>query len=138
MGERHVPGEQLSAFLDDELDDDHATAVARHVTGCERCLGDLEGLRVTRAALRGLPRLQAPVLTTGVEPRRRPTRRARVAAMVCAVPVLLAGVAYAVGGDRSGEVVPPVEQFLVEHVARGGGAPVPPSVLAPPPADPAP
>jgi anti-sigma factor RsiW len=137
VGERHVPGGQLSAFLDDELDDDRATAVARHVAGCDRCLGDLEGLRITRAALRELPRLQAPVLATGAGRRRPPSRRARVAAVLCAVPVLLAGVAYAVGGDRSGEVVPPVDRFLVEHVARAGGAPVPPSVLAPP-AEPAP
>jgi anti-sigma factor RsiW len=132
MGERHVPGGQLSAFLDDELDDGLATAVARHVSGCDRCFGDLEGLRITRAALRGLPRLQAPVLATGSGPRRPPSRRARVAAVVCAAPLLLAGIAYAVGGERSGEVVPPVDRFLVEHVARAGGAPVPPSVLAPP------
>ncbi len=138
MGERHVPGEQLSAFLDDELHDGRAAAVARHVTGCERCFGDLQALQITRAALRGLPRLQAPVLATGGGPaRRRPSRRARFVAVACAVPVLLAGAAYVVGGDRAGEVVPPVERFLVEHVARAGGAPVPPSVLAPP-AEPAP
>jgi anti-sigma factor RsiW len=138
VGERHVPGAQLSAFLDDELDDDRATAVARHVTRCPRCFGHLEGLRTTRAALRGLPRLQAPVLTIGAAPRRGgPSRRARVVAVVCAVPVVLAGAAYAVGGDRAGEVVPPIDRFLVEHVARAGGAPVPPSVLAPP-SEPAP
>jgi anti-sigma factor RsiW len=138
VGERHVPGAQLSAFLDDELDDDRATTVARHVAGCDRCLGEFEGLRVTRAALRGLPRLQAPVLAVGAgQGRRRPSRRARLATVACAVPVLLAGAAYAVGGERSGEVVPPVERFIVEHVARAGGGPVPPSVLAPP-SDPAP
>lgn len=133
MGDRHVSGGELSAFLDDELRDERATAVARHVTGCERCFGDLQALRTTRAALRDLPRLQAPVLATGAPPaRRRPSRRVRVVAVLCALPVLAAGVAYAVGGDRAGEVVPPVERFLVEHVARAGGAPMPPSVLAPP------
>jgi anti-sigma factor RsiW len=137
MAERHVPGTQLSAFLDDELDDARATALARHVAGCERCLRELESLRITRAALRGLPRLQAPVLTVGVGQRRRPSRRARLVAVVCAVPVLLAGVAYVAGDERPGEVVPPVDRFLVEHVARAGGGPVPPSVLAPP-SEPAP
>jgi anti-sigma factor RsiW len=133
MGDRHVPGGQLSAFLDDELRDERATTVARHVAGCDRCFRDLQALRTTRAALRDLPRLQAPVLATGATPvRGRPSRRARVVAILCALPVLLAGAAYAVGGDRAGEVVPPVERFLVEHVARAGGAPVPPSVLAPP------
>jgi anti-sigma factor RsiW len=138
VGDRHVPGPQLSAFLDDELNDERATAVARHVTGCARCFRDLQYLRVTRAALRELPRLQAPVLATGgTPPHRRPSRRARIVAVACVVPVLLAGVAYAVGGERAGEVVPPIERFLVEHVARAGGAPVPPSVLAPP-AEPSP
>lgn len=131
MGERHVADERLSAFLDDELDDELALRVTRHLHGCQRCLDTLEELRATRDALRGLPRLQAPVLTAEARPDRRNVRRvSRTAVLTAAVSMvvgLLGGTVYALGGDH-GEVTPPVEMFLVDHVARTGGGPVPPPV----------
>jgi anti-sigma factor RsiW len=130
MADRHVGGDVLSAFLDDELSDERALDVTRHLRGCELCLEVLEELRTAREALRRLPDLQAPVLVGGV--RARPdvltdlTRRLRwVGVVVLAAGLLLGlgGVAYLVGDD--GEVVPPVELFIVDHVARTGGGPVP-------------
>jgi anti-sigma factor RsiW len=131
MGERHVRGERLSAFLDDELDDEAALRVTRHVRDCQPCLDALEELRATRDALRRLPGLQAPVLTAEALPDRTAARRvSRTAAFTGAMTVLmvlLGGTVYALGGD-DGDVEPPVEMFLVDHVARTGGGPVPPAV----------
>jgi anti-sigma factor RsiW len=131
VSERHVLDERLSAFLDDELEEQIALRVTRHLTGCQRCLDALEELRATRDALRRLPRLQAPVLTAEVLPDRSTVRRvSRTAVLTSAMTmavVLLAGTVYVLGGE-DGEVEPPVEMFLVDHVARTGGGPVPPSV----------
>lgn len=135
MAERHVSGARLSAFLDDELDDDLATALTRHVVACPRCEAELEGLRAMRAALRRLPALQAPVLAASASPPGRRSslaRRMRLAAAAVVGPAVLLVALYAAGGDRAGDVVPPTERFVVEHVARAGGGPVPTPVVAPP------
>lgn len=131
MAERHVHDERLSAFLDDELDDELALRVTRHLHACQPCLDTLEELRFTRDALRRLPGLQAPVLTAEALPDRRTVRRVSRTAVftgaVTMVMVLLGGTVYALGGN-DGDVEPPVEMFLVDHVARTGGGPVPPAV----------
>ena len=131
MADRHVSGDLLSAFLDDELGDDDALHAAHHIADCERCLRELTGLRSTRDALRRLPSLQAPVLTAGVQARSqrlsRMARRVKLVAAVCAVPVMLGAGVYLLGGDV-GEVEPATELFLVEHLVRTGGGPVPTAV----------
>lgn len=136
MAERHVAGARLSAFLDDELPEDQALALTRHVTACARCRSELEGLRAAREALRRLPRLQAPVLTSGLAVRRvwreRAARRLRVAAVAAVVPAAVLGIVYLAGAEGPGEVVPPTDRFLVEHIARTGGGPVSTPVVAPP------
>jgi anti-sigma factor RsiW len=131
VADRHIPDERLSAFLDDELAEGTALRVTRHLAGCDACLEELEELRATRDALRLLPGLQAPVLTAEIRPDRSTVRRVSRTAMLTGVMtvvvVMLGGAAYLVGGD-DGDVVPPMEMFLVDHVARTGGGPVPPSV----------
>ncbi len=131
MAERHVQDERLSAFLDDELDEDAALRVTRHLRTCQPCLDSLQELRATRDALRRLPGLQAPVLTAEALPDRTTARRVSKGAVftgaVTLVMVLLGGTVYALGGD-DGDVEPPVEMFLVDHVARTAGGPVPPAV----------
>lgn len=128
MTERHVAGERLSAFLDDELSEPVALQVTRHLARCGACLADLEELRATRDALRRLPALQAPVLTAEVRPDRSTMRRVKRTALLTGaatiVAVLLGGGVYVLGG-QGGEVEPPVDMFLVDHVARTGGGPVP-------------
>lgn len=126
MVERHVAGDRLSAFLDDELGEDDALLATRHLAWCDRCVGELEALRATRDALRQLPNLQAPVLTAGIarHPRGRPRRTLRRLMALAAVPVLFLGVVYLAGGDTGG-IEPPTDLFLVEHVSRTGGGPLP-------------
>ena len=123
---RHVAGTTLSAFLDDELDDSAAWRLTRHVTACPTCRAELDELRGTRSALRRLPRLQAPVLTA--ERRSLPkvrtwSRRLLVVTALVAIMLAVLVLAYVVGGE--GDVVPPVERFLLDHLARTGDGPVP-------------
>lgn len=131
MTERHVSGDRLSAFLDDELGDADASLATRHLADCETCLGELASLRATRDALRRLPSLQAPVLTAGVQVRsrqlHRAARRVRIVALLGALPLVFAGGVYLLGGDPGdpGDIEPMTELFLVEHLGRTGGGPVP-------------
>lgn len=130
---RHVPGARLSAFLDDELDDDSALALTRHVTSCPACHRELEELRDTRGALRRLPALQAPVLTAerrGLARVRTWSRRLVATAMVSVVLLGIVATAYVAGG-AGGEVTPPVDRFLLDHLARTGDSPVPMPVGGP-------
>lgn len=126
-GAGHAGGARLSAFLDDELDDAAALALTRHVTGCGRCRQELEELRATRSALRSLPAIQAPVLTAEVRSLRRVrhwSRRVVAISGLSAAALALGAAAYVAGGDV-GEVVPPVERFLLDHLARTGDGPMP-------------
>lgn len=128
MAERHVSGDRISAFLDDELSEDRALAVTRHLADCERCFEELEELRATRDALRSLPSVTPPVLARGLDRRerrrRRWVRRLRVTVLTALAPVMLVTAAWVAGGI-DGDVSPSTELFLVEHVSRTGGGPVP-------------
>ncbi len=53
------PQEQISAFVDGELDARQSESVARHLAGCAECTTLLEELREARAMLSALPR-EAP------------------------------------------------------------------------------
>ncbi len=67
--------EQLSAYLDGELDARHAETVERHLSTCDSCAALLEELRETRALLSALP-TQAPPrsFVLGAEYARAPVR----------------------------------------------------------------
>ena len=54
-GAEHVAHESLSAYADGELRGRRKQTVALHISACERCSGDLEGIRETVALLRDLP-----------------------------------------------------------------------------------
>jgi anti-sigma factor RsiW len=129
--QRHVHGDRISAFLDDELEDELALRVTRHLASCDECLDELEQLRATRDALRRLPGIEAPrpMLTPAAVGSHRMllhrlSRRLQLASVGLALVAGIVGVAYLAGED-GGDVVPPVDLFLVDHVARTGGGPVP-------------
>jgi anti-sigma factor RsiW len=134
MAERHVSGDRLSAFLDDELPDDDAIAAARHISACERCLTELGALRATRDALRELPILQAPVLVHGLEQRVQRRRqlvcRARRGLVVAGASLVMAAALFVAGADL-GQVEPTTGLFITEHLARTGGGAVPVPVAGP-------
>ena len=61
--ERRIPAEptleELSAYLDHELDVATQARVADHVAGCAECTRRLDGLRETVHAVRALPMVAA-------------------------------------------------------------------------------
>ena len=128
MAERHVSGDRISAFLDDELDETRAMAVTRHLADCATCLAELEDLRRTRDALRRWAATPPPAVPVGAIARpgvvRKLSRGLRLASAGLVATIALTGVAYLVGEDR-GEVVPPADLFLIDHLARTGGGPLP-------------
>jgi hypothetical protein len=66
--------EELSAYLDHELDGDARARVAEHVAGCVGCQARLDGLRQTTYAIRALP-METPPRPFTVPAKRRETVR---------------------------------------------------------------
>lgn len=58
--EGHLAHEHLSAYVDGELRGADLRRLERHLAACERCTGDLEGLRETVSALRAVPMVSVP------------------------------------------------------------------------------
>lgn len=123
--------ERLSALLDDELTERQALEVTRHVADCDRCLNELHAIREARGAVRGLPDVQPPDDLYG-EVLARPSDGggadrgflARAATAAAVSLGLLAAAAFLAGSDEPGTVSPPVDVFVVDHVARMEGGPV--------------
>lgn len=74
--------EELSAYLDHELDDDAKARVAEHVAGCADCQARLDGLRQTTYAIRALPMETPPRRFTIPAVRRESFRWAPVAGWI--------------------------------------------------------
>jgi anti-sigma factor RsiW len=97
VGPTDHPGDLLSAYLDDELSPDVATAVEAHVASCAACRSDLAELDGARAALRSSPRLSAPPGFTRdlVRNRRQASRRGVALMLAAACVAVVAGLALA-------------------------------------------
>ena len=130
MRELGHPDDLLSAFLDDELDEATASRVTRHLADCPSCLDELEGLRDARAALRALPDVGPPpssvfAAVPGAAAHADSSTRTRLAAAgVLTLLTAVLATAFVLGAGEPGEVVPPVDVVVVDHVARTGGGPV--------------
>jgi anti-sigma factor RsiW len=91
------PAEDLSAYLDGELDSLELVRVKGHISGCDHCREEVAGLMEVRARLRSLPMLDLP--TTEVRQRVARLRRkpklvwGTAAAAVAALAVALASFA---------------------------------------------
>lgn len=109
--------ERLSAFLDDELSDEEALEVARHVASCAECLAELEGLRAARDALRALPTVRPPAPIVPPPPQATARWWRAVAVGLCGGMLLVVG-AWTLGGEGGGTVAPPVDVFVADHVVR--------------------
>lgn len=129
MRDRGHPDELLSAFLDDELDEPDASQVTHHLATCDTCLAELDGLRQARAALRGLPDIPPPsslfaaVPDVAAQASSRDRGRRAATGVAAGLAALLAA-AFVLGESQPGEVVPPVDVVVVDHVVRTGGGPV--------------
>lgn len=123
--------DRLSALLDDELSEDDAIEVSRHVAECPRCFAELEEIRGLRSALRDLPAVSPPadlhrnIIDTMASARRRVDRRARRVAAAIVASAAVAGAVVVLSTDRTtGTVQPPVDVYLVDHLSRTGRGPV--------------
>lgn len=127
--DRHAD-DRLSAFLDDELTERDSLEVTRHLAACDRCLGELDDIRSARSALRGLPNLDPPatmfsdVVTAAVVEADRWRRYVRVSSAAIVGLTLIGAAAFFAGAEQDGDVRPPVDMFVVDHVVRTGGGPV--------------
>jgi anti-sigma factor RsiW len=136
---RHL-GELAAAVVDGELDHDARDRALAHIANCESCRHEVDVQRRLKRRLHGLsePAVNAEFLDQLVAapptPRRRAARRRPgrrpVRPRPLRRPVLVGaasggvlaatalGVAFAVGGTAPGRpVVPPVSDFVREHVA---------------------
>jgi len=93
--------EELSAYVDNELDATTQGRLAQHVAGCQACRQQLEGLRQAASAIRELPMETPPRRFTIPERRRQAWRWAPigwVASAAVAVLVVGVGVSHLFGG----------------------------------------
>jgi hypothetical protein len=73
----HIPPDDLSAWLDDELAPERRAAVATHLAACARCRHELAELEATVALVRAMPRTPLPAgvsFRLPVEPAPAPRR----------------------------------------------------------------
>lgn len=127
MNERCAAVESLlSAWLDGELTLSERARVEEHVRTCARCAADVDTLRRTQQLVRSLPvravpEHVAPARRVPAPPPAPPVRRrARVAASVAAVGLVLSGAAVVVGAQaqRQPTVQVPVDVFAADHLAQ--------------------
>jgi hypothetical protein len=90
--------EELSAYLDHELEEDAKARVAEHVAGCADCQARLDGLRQTAYAIRALP-METPPRTFTIPAKRRESFRWAPAAgwiggLAAAMLVIVFGVTH--------------------------------------------
>ena len=89
--------EQLSEYIDGELDEQSRCALEEHLAGCEACRDELEGLRRTVAAVKNLPTVPAPeelssriLAAIPARAKERPLRLRMFKALAVAAVVVLA------------------------------------------------
>lgn len=122
--------DRLSALLDDELDDDAALVVTRHLSRCDRCMAELEAIRATRGALRGLPTVTPPAraiqeaaAAAASAATQADQSKLRQFVVVGAGFLAVMTVVFLLGDDDSaGTVRPPVDVYVVDHLGSTGDA----------------
>lgn len=88
--------EELSAFLDHELDDDAQARVSQHLAGCAHCRARLDALRETAFAIRALP-METPPRTFAIPAKpREPFRWAPVAGWIGGVAAAMLIIVFGV------------------------------------------
>ncbi len=132
------PGDELSAFLDGELDEVHAGDVVGHLSRCATCRGELQELDAARSAIRSLPRLEVPASILGVEdtsetpapvPLRHRGRLVPMAAMIAAVVAAGAIVVSLAGGDATPIERDRLAEWHNARVTLGRGSSVLPALM---------
>jgi putative zinc finger protein len=121
----HRESEQLSAYLDGELDAAERRAIESHLSGCAACSTTLQALRATTADLRALPAAeptpqQSWVLRATLRRARRPwlARYARVVAAAAGVALIGSAIAFAtLSGGKHGSLSSGAQTLAVGNAA---------------------
>ncbi len=116
--------EELSAYLDHELDDDAKAQVAEHVAGCAACQVRLDGLRQTAYAIRALP-METPPRTFTIPAKRRESFQwvpvaGWIGGVAAAMLIIVVGVThlpFQPGATRSAGTASPVSGGLAQGAA---------------------
>jgi len=138
--------DQLSAYIDSELDASAAERLERHLAECGRCRQEMEQLRATVAALQELPAVEPPRSFTLSPERVAPRRPTPVASpLAFGARIAAAGVAAALAvvlvvdlGDFGGDGVTDestAPQMMRSEADEGGAVPAPAEGAGTPAAD---
>ncbi|HXN00846.1 MAG TPA: zf-HC2 domain-containing protein [Candidatus Dormibacteraeota bacterium] len=124
--------DELSAYLDHELDNEAKARVAEHVAGCADCQARLDGLRQAAYAIRALP-METPPRTFVIPTKRRESFRWAPAAgwvggVAAAMLIIVVGVQHLnFGGTTSAGSASPVSGGLAQNPStlsqKGAAAP---------------
>ncbi|HEX9856284.1 MAG TPA: zf-HC2 domain-containing protein [Acidimicrobiia bacterium] len=113
-------GEDLSAYLDGELNTQEQRIIGSHVVTCEDCRRELQDLDLARTAVRALPGVELPELNWNHEDhlaaRRRTRTRRVVAGGVSAAAVAALVLGLAAGRDESTPI--DLDTIADRHIAR--------------------
>lgn len=111
-------GDQLSAYLDSQLDPNVLFSVEAHLADCAECRIELDGVSEIRDLVRALPTVEVPAglldLPAEVIPLRPRRRRSLVAAAAAAT--LVVGIGFGVNGNHT--VPLELNEVVEQHVAR--------------------
>lgn len=111
-------GDQLSGYLDQQVDASARSAIEAHLVECGHCRDELEAVRRIRIRVRALPLVEPTAhsleLPAQVVPL-RPARR-RVLVGAAAVAALVVGVGLGVNGNQA--VPLQLDPLVEQHVAR--------------------
>jgi anti-sigma factor RsiW len=114
------PGEQLSAYLDGQLDTTEHDFVLSHIDFCTDCRLELHELDAARTAIRSLPGLEAPefleVHRERVERERWTRRRVAAAGVGIAAAAAIVFAAFGPAAQPVGDL--DINPFLDQHQAR--------------------
>lgn len=126
MPERLLPdthlGEQLSAYLDGQLDTNEHDFVISHLEFCTDCRLELHELDGARTAIRSLPGLDPPQFIAVHQARIEQDRwsRRRVLTAGAGIAAAAALVVATFGGSGTGGADIDINPFLDQHQARVG------------------
>lgn len=122
-------GEQLSAYLDGELDTSEIPILSSHLSSCVDCRVELAELDRSRTAVRALPGVEPPIFLAPRIEERKMRRGLRTAVAVLAGAAAIA-VAFAVTplGDSGAPEAISIIDLDARHTARASTAFVPTAI----------
>ena len=114
---KHI-GDQLSAFVDSQVEQADRISVDSHLSECADCRHELAAITTARESLRALPMVEPPTgalrLPAEVVPLRPARRRVLVAA--AATVALVVGIGVGVNGHQT--IPLQLDAVVEQHVAR--------------------